>query len=139
MKFSTRSIQVLVFFILVLHVVGNAQTSAPVSTPRGSSVTAWITPELSNSQRISGDAAFSGGTRTLLYYFAGEPSSSGRFNCHGYAWNMHEGGPVRWIGWYSYSEDDVYRTDGSYIRVCNEVFPAKVSFVGGDHSAITTL
>lgn len=29
-------------------------------------------------------------------------------------------------------------TDGSYIQVCSEIYPGKVSWVDGDHSAITT-
>ncbi|MBS1574998.1 MAG: T9SS type A sorting domain-containing protein [Bacteroidetes bacterium] len=115
-----------------------AQTQSNVSTPKGSSVTAYITSELSASERAYWDNYFSSPNRTYIQYFNDGYSSSGRFNCHGYAWNMVEGEPVRWIGYYVTTDEDIYMTDGSYIRVCTETYPGKVSWVGGDHSAITT-
>lgn len=51
---------------------------------------------------------------------------------------MAEGGLVRWIGYYVTTDEDIYMTDGSYIQVCNEIYPGKVTWVNGDHSAITT-
>lgn len=74
-----------------------------------------------------------------MYYFGDPYSSTRRFNCHGYAWNMVEGGPIRWIGYYPYNTDEhIYWEDGSYIEVCNEMYPGKVSWASGDHTAITT-
>ena len=51
---------------------------------------------------------------------------------------MVEGGPTRWIGYNYTTDEDPYMTDGSYIRVCSETYPGKVSWGSGDHSAITT-
>ena len=123
---------------LLLYALSYSQTQSNVSTPKGNSVTAYIVPEMTDTERQYYDNQYSALNRTLLYYFNDNRSSSKRFNCHGYAWNMSEGGPVRWIGYYVTTDEDVYMTDGSYIRVCNEIYPGKVSWVGGDHSAITT-
>jgi hypothetical protein len=51
---------------------------------------------------------------------------------------MYEGGPDRWIGYYVSTDEDIYMIDGSYVQVCNEIYPGKVSWIGGDHSAVTT-
>lgn len=51
---------------------------------------------------------------------------------------MVEGGAPRWIGWAVTTEEDIYMTDGSYVQVCNEMYPGKVSWGSGDHTAITT-
>lgn len=115
-----------------------AQTPVTEYTPKGSTVNAYITPEMSTSDRSYWDAYWASSGRTYLYYFGGSYSSSNRFNCHGYAWHMVEGGQPRWIGYTTTTDEDIYMTDGSYIKVCNEIYPGKVSWVGGDHSAITT-
>ena len=68
-------------------------------------------------------------------------STTRMFNCHGYAWLRMEQGIDRWIGYFggkSIPDQYVYMTDGSYIEVPNETYPGKVSWVGGDHSAVTT-
>lgn len=79
-----------------------------VSTPKGSAVTAYIAPELSPSERAYWDNYWSSPNRTYLEYFNDGYSSSGRFNCHGYAWNMSEEGPARWIGYYTTTDEDIY-------------------------------
>jgi hypothetical protein len=83
-------------------------------------VTAYIPSEMSPSERLYWDNYWSSPNRNYIQYFNDGYSSSFRFNCHGYAWNMSEGGPVRWIGYYVTTDDDVYMTDRSYIQVCNE-------------------
>ncbi|MDR7131617.1 hypothetical protein J2X69_003981 [Algoriphagus sp. 4150] len=55
-----------------------------------------------------------------------------------FLWNMSEGGPVRWISRDVNTDEDVYMTGGSYVQVCNEMYPGKVSWGFADHSAITT-
>jgi hypothetical protein len=133
----------LLLILLLTFSLGNAIYSqmppqGNVSTPKGSAVTAYITPEMSSADRAYWDTQYASTNRRYIEYFNDGYSSSFKFNCHGYAWNMIEGGPARWIG-YSYTTDeDIYMTDGSYIRVCNEVYPGKVSWVAGDHSAVTT-
>lgn len=117
--------------------IGIAQTYAPLSTPKGSLVEAYTLPELSNGERANLDGQYSSPNR-VQYIITGNYSSSGKFNCHGYAWSIAEAGPIRWIGYYSSSEENIYMTDGSYIKVCSETYPGKVSWGSNDHSAITT-
>lgn len=133
-----QSILSLLFFLLTNMLYSQLPPQGNVSTPKGSPVTAYITPEMSNAERAYWDANYSSPNRNYIYYFNDGYSSSFRFNCHGYAWNMSEGGPVRWIGFEYTTDEDIYMTDGSYIQVCNEIYPGKVSWIGGDHSAVTT-
>jgi hypothetical protein len=130
----------LIIFLVYLSIFSRttAQTQSNVQTPKGSPVSAWINQESSASTRNYYDNLYQNSGRTYISYFTGEQSSSSRFNCHGYAWNMSEGGPVRWIGYSVTTEEDIYMTDGSYVQVCNEMYPGKVSWGSGDHSAITT-
>jgi hypothetical protein len=58
-----------------------------------------------------------------------------RYNCHGYAWNVSEGGDQVWIGFSTQTAEDVYWTDGSYIQT-TESDATKVSYTYGNHSAI---
>jgi hypothetical protein len=114
-----------------------AQTQSNLSTPKGSPVTAYIVPEMSNSERGYWDSYWSLPNRTQIIT-SNNYSSSQTFNCHGYAWSIVEGGPTRWIGYYYTTDEDIYMTDGSYVQVCSETYPAKVSWGSGDHSAVTT-
>lgn len=124
-------------FLLISHVT-YSQTQSNITTPNGSSVTAWIFSEMNASDRSYWDSYFSSPNRTQFSYYNDGYSSSHRFNCHGYAWSISENGPVRWIGAYVTTEEDIYMTDGSYVQVCSETYPGKVSWADGDHSAITT-
>ena len=56
------------------------------------------------------------------------------YNCHGWAWHVSEGGSAVWI---NDPNDNVYWQDNSYI-FSTETGNSKVSYVNGDHSAITT-
>jgi len=135
------------YFIITIFLFSNrlfAQTQSNVNTPIGNPVTAYITPEMSDADRKAWDKyyewAYPNATQLDTY---GNRSSSGRFNCHGYAWYMmsNEGSGLndpRWIGYYYTTDEDIYMTDGSYKEVPNEVSPGKVSWASGDHSAITT-
>lgn len=58
-----------------------------------------------------------------------------RYNCHGYAWNVSEGGDQVWIGYSTQTAEDVYWTDGSYVQT-TESDATKVSYTYGNHSAI---
>ena len=114
-----------------------AQTQSNVTTPKGSSVRAYIVSEMDYALRVWYDNDTNTSDRDLLYTYS-NPSSSQKYNCHGYAWNMIEGGPMRWIGYSVTTDEDVYMTDGSYIQVCSETYPGKVSWGSNDHSAVTT-
>lgn len=61
------------------------------------------------------------------------------YNCHGWAWNMSEGGATGWINEYDNSSNqNVYKywNDGSYVQVCNEADADKIHYYAGDHSAV---
>jgi hypothetical protein len=136
-KIMKNILHILFFCLLVLSININAQTLSYIGTPKGSAVTAYIVPEMSNADRAYWDAYFASPNRTQFVTSNGY-SSSRTFNCHGYAWSIAEGGPTRWIGYYVQTDEDVYMTDGSYIQVCSETYPGKVSWGSGDHTAITT-
>jgi hypothetical protein len=118
------------------------QTS--LKTPKGSTVIAFTVSEMSESERVYFDDYY-GKTypgAELIDTYTGH-SSTRKFNCHGYAWYMTENAnglkkPV-WIGLRNNTDDDIYFTDGSFIRVMNETYPGKVTWGNDtDHSAITT-
>lgn len=127
-------------YICLLPTLAFAQTQSNITTPKGSTVNAFIISEASNTARSNADIAVAAQYPNAVQssYFNDGFSSSARFNCHSYAWNMIEGGPVRWIGVGTNTHEDIYMTDGSYVQVCSETYPGKVSLGIGDHSAITT-
>ena len=118
------------------------QTQSNVQTPKGRTIIAYITPENTDSMRAYYDnyyaLAYPNAIQIETY---GGYSSTRRFNCHGFAWHVSEGGSYRWIGMGSPYDNDPekgYWQDWSYIEVPNEVYPGKVNWSLGDHSAITT-
>jgi hypothetical protein len=134
-------------FLIFVIITGSfnlfAQQRADVKTPKGSNVIAYKPDEMSSSDRAYYDNYFSttypNATQITTYDYY---SSSNRFNCHGYAWYMIESGSglsdPRWIGYYYTTDEDIYMSDGSYIQVANEMYPGKVSWGSGDHTAVTT-
>jgi len=118
----------LLFFIILFssNFFVFSQTQSNLVTPKGSSVVAYIVSEMSNSDRAYWDSYYSAPNRTQITTSNGY-SSSRTFNCHGYAWSIAEGGATRWIGYYVSSDEDVYMTDGSYVQVCSETHPGKIS------------
>jgi hypothetical protein len=132
-----KKITISLYLILGIINFCFAQTQSNLSTPKGSPVTAYIVPEMSDADRSYWDTYWSSTSRTEIIT-SNNYSSSQTFNCHGYAWSIAEGGPTRWIGYYYTTDEDIYMTDGSYVQVCSETYPAKVSWGSGDHSAVTT-
>lgn len=61
--------------------------------------------------------------------------STGKFNCHGYAWIRVDQGIDRWL---DPADKGAFVNDGSYVEVPSEIFPGKVSWTNTDHSGITT-
>ncbi len=60
-----------------------------------------------------------------------------KYNCHGYAWSVSEGGEKVWIGKKSTTAEDIYWQDGSYVETDNIQNAKKVSYHPlGNHSAI---
>ncbi|NBB28477.1 T9SS type A sorting domain-containing protein [Cellulophaga sp. BC115SP] len=119
----------------------NAQdTQTVIYTPKGSSVTAYNMAQESDADRQAIDDYYALAYPNATQIKSGSPllSSSRKYNCHGYAWNIVEGGSELWIGYNYTTDEDIYMSDGSYVQVCNETYPGKVSWGSGDHSAITT-
>ena len=60
---------------------------------------------------------------------------SSRYNCHGYAWHMSEGGDAVWMNFFP----QIYLDDGSYVRVPSESATPGAKVLYGpldDHSAV---
>ncbi len=131
--------------ILTSLQIFSSDTQSNVETPIGRNVNAWEMDEDTDATRQYWDGYYStyypGATQITTY---GNYSSTREFNCHGYAWHMMstEGGmdldDPRWIGKTLTTDEDIYMTDGSYKEVQSAVYPGKVSWSSGDHSAITT-
>ncbi len=129
--------------ILNNHYCLSQDTEFDVYTPKGNPVTAWVMEEQNSAIRDYFDSYYSSlypqNTKMTTY---DNKSSTRRFNCHGYAWYMTETGMLfnsaRWIGYLATTDEDVYMSDGSYVRVASEMYPGKVSWGSGDHSAVTT-
>ena len=132
-----KNISISLFFMLGIINLCFAQSQSNLYALKGSSVTAYIVPEMSNSERSYWDTYWSAPGLTEIIT-SNNYSSSQTFNCHGYAWSIAEGGPTRWIGYYYDTDEDIYITDGGYVQVCSETYPAKVSWGSGDHTAVTT-
>jgi hypothetical protein len=110
-----------------------------IYTPMGSPVTTWITCEASTSTRQGFDDYYAQtypNAQQIKTY--DNLSSTRKFNCHGYAWLREEQGIDRWIGYSVDTDENVYMTDGSYVQVSQSIYPGKVSWASGDHSAVTT-
>lgn len=107
------------------------------TTPRGTPINAYITGIELNEESYQ----YYMNQVTLIYddrtksTIVSSPSS--HYNCHGYAWSVSEGGDEVYIGKNNQNEEDPFMSDTSYIQVCPTAWPAKVSYVSDDHSAIT--
>lgn len=132
MKNLLQNIIVLCILLSVQNVWAEKQSN--VTTPKGSTVIAWIREEMSSS-----DIIFIENTAAAQYPNAEKlAAASQTYNCHGYAWHMTEGGSNRWIGVGSTSHEDIYMTDGSYTEVTSGASPRKISYQSDDHSAVST-
>ncbi|MQY77892.1 MAG: hypothetical protein GH151_01655 [Bacteroidetes bacterium] len=117
-----------------------AQTQITIYTPKSQPVTAYYQiPEMPDSVKLawSDEVALVYPQATELY----PPSATTSYNCHGYAWHVSEGGFNRWIGYYSWEQDDedIYWTaqNPSYIET-TEPYASKISYYEDNHSAIQT-
>ena len=124
-----------------------------IYTPNGSRVPTWLMCEYPDSERLADDASFAESPDLILIKTFDGVSHTARFNCHGFAWLNVEVDLDR-VGedyytdrhiWYSGDfeiyyryHEEVYWDDGSYVEVPEPIHPGKVSWDGGDHSAITT-
>ncbi len=110
-----------------------------VTTPCGETVpNAYSWSEgLSDTERYANDMdAESIYGITLLYEYDSRYSSTGTYNCHGYAWHMKEGGGRRWINFPQppSAGNNIYVTSGCYVE-CSASEATKVCYQY-DHSAV---
>lgn len=113
-------------------------TAATIHTPMGSVVpdTYYITGDDYNFTSAELDAL---ANELFTNYdgaeIVGVPTN--RYNCHGYAWHVSEGGGNLWIGYNTSTAENIYWTDGSYIEV-PESEATKISYdeSTANHSAV---
>lgn len=99
---------------------------ATVYTPRGSAVSVEIRPEIPDGLRASLDeeAITRHPNATLIY------SSTGKYNCHSYAWYSNSTLNSYWM-----KDPSKYMSDGSYTRVQKINLASKVYYTSTNHSA----
>ncbi len=141
------------FILIIVSFNSYTQTLAKVKTPNYSDVVAYITTEDEDSWRHYLDSVrqYNYPNAFIIYTYpsSGNPnikySSSGRFNCHGFAWYMTAGegsglSDPRWIGYAPDNEDEhIYWQDGSYTEIQSVDYPCVISYdpAVSDHSAIS--
>lgn len=119
-----------------------ADTAKNIYTPRGTLVgDSYECNELSTPTRVYWDDYFANAypNATQLTLWGEQYSSSGKYNCHGYAWHMIGDSDINdpvWIGYYSAGNTYKYWQDESYSEV--DVQDATMVDYSGDHSATTT-
>lgn len=134
-----KTILFLIFAVLLNIQNSLCQTQSNIVTPKSSTVIAYIMPEDSEATRSASDnyCSTTYGITPITTYDG--YSSTGKFNCHSFAWYLQGSlSSPRWIGYGSTTHEDIYMSDGSYVQVLNEMFPGKVSWTSDDHSAMTT-
>ena len=122
-------------FIFSTNCLLIADTPTTIKTPKGSTVPdTYLTDEASQSEIDAwNDWATSTYPNAILI-----ASATRTYNCHSYAWHVSEGGNRVWIGSSTYTAEDIYWQDGSYGEIASEAAATKVSYVFGNHSAVTT-
>jgi hypothetical protein len=126
---------VLLYLICVTSSVLATDTPTTIKTPKDSTVPdTYLCDEMLQSEI---DYLNNLATSTYPNAILLEPASR-TYNCHAYAWHVSEGGNKVWIGYKTKTAEDIYWQDGSYGEVTTEAEAAKVSYVKGNHSAVTT-
>jgi len=135
-----RKILIIAFIFLRITALGQADYQSNVCTPKGDVIVAWSTAESDTSTRAYYDSYFAStypNAQQIKTY--DNYSSTRKYNCHGYAWHVSDGGADRWIGYSAGNTDEFdYWLKGSYVEVGYAHYPGKVSWASGDHSAVTT-
>ena len=126
---------VLLYLICVTSSILATDTPTTIKTPKDSTVPdTYLCDEMLQSEI---DYLNNLATSTYPNAILLEPASR-TYNCHAYAWHVSEGGNKVWIGSSTQTAEDIYWQDGSYGEVTTEAEAAKVSYVKGNHSAVTT-
>ena len=120
----------LILISILLFETNQIYSQTYVKTPRGTNV-AVTTPQDTITIKTYWSNYFK-----LYYPDATElnaPSSNSSYNCHGYAWNMSEGGITCWMD----SPSQYWSvSDQSYEPVWYPDQPSKIYYFDGDHSGI---
>lgn len=104
-------------------------SNTTIYTPKGTTVSAYI---LQHSDLTPSDSAYIMNEMANIYSQAEViEGPTMKYNCHGYAWHVSEGGNKVWL---DRPYESTYWTDGSYAEV-PESIATKVSYLG-DHSAV---
>ncbi len=131
--------------ILILLVGLFVMGQSTVHTPWGTSVTVFTQGDMTYLQRITSDAEHAveypnaDFHPTLPNGNPSDPSSTSKFNCHGYAWYMFWRGDDEFDAPWNMnpSEAENYFNDPSY-KACS-VGEADIWWInGGSHSALAT-
>ncbi len=119
-------------FLAISETSGYSQIT--IYTPKGTSVSAlkFVGTDYNSSEKNELKNYW------LNYYnnritFKGEATYA--YNCHAYAWYCSEGHSYVWI---NTPGDDTFWNDGSYVLTNTPDENCKVSYLGCDHSAITS-
>ncbi len=127
----TKIFTLFMFTVLLLSSVSAFAITTPCGQyvpnayPRGE--------EMSEATREALDDTVKMDYGTVLYNYD-NPSATTRYNCHGYAWHMIEGGSKYWINFSGGPGNNVYVTSGCYVE-CSISEATKVCYQY-DHSAV---
>lgn len=122
--------------LLIISLISNnlsAQSTATIYTPNGTSVTALILTEFTQSQiaSINAQAAIEFPNAQII------DDASNKYNCHAYAWYLSECISCTKY-WINTPEEDKYWTDESYLEVAS-CLGSKISYASDDHSAVKSV
>lgn len=142
---KTKYIISILLLVLGISVVGQTST---VYTPWGTEVDVWTQQDMGTQARHDYDNRpqytyyKNNGTDflpTLPNGYPSDPSSSSKFNCHGYAWYMYWRGSSQFNApWHIDSDEaEKYFDDPSYVE-CSEADADIYWINSGAHSALAT-
>ncbi len=140
---KTKYIISILLLVIVMSVVGQTST---VYTPWGTSVDVFTQQDMSTEDRHTYDGFYTSYENngavflpTLPNGYPSDPSSSSKFNCHGYAWYMYWRGSSQFNApWKMHDyEAENYFNDPSYVE-CSESEAEVLWINDGAHSALQT-
>jgi len=133
------------FISIFLNIMGlSVMGQSTVQTPWGTTVDVWTQNDMTLQQRNDMDDSlaveypYADFLPTLPDGNPSDPSSTSKFNCHGYAWYMYWQEDEFDDPWnMNYTEAENYFNDPSY-KVCSQA-EADIWWInGGSHSALST-
>ncbi len=121
---------IILFLAILSCQISAIATDITLYTPNGHSVYAFTrSEEFTYQERLDMDAYW-----TSSYPNAEKKEmSTSTYNCHSYAWNYVEGGPICWLN--QFPDLHWYWDDESYVET-DETYAEKIFYYSEDHSAI---